>query len=119
MDKEIIYSAWTPYCSSKAALSRFIQVLGHEEDQVDVFGIYPGLTRTPMVTDLVAGKFQGKMKDSEIEKFKIWDTEGGVEPAEWSANVIAKLAAGAIEGKGQGESHWYYDYDKEYEDYKV
>lgn len=67
-----------------------------------------------MVTDLVAGKFRGKMKDSEVDKFKAWDKDGGVELAEWSANVTAKLAAGAIGGKGQGESHWYYDYDPEY-----
>ena len=119
MDKEIIYRAWAPYCSSKAALSRFIEVLGHEEDQVRVLGIYPGLTRTPMVTDLVAGKYKNKMKDSEVEKFRTWDKDGGVEPPEWTANVTAKLAAGALEGKGQGETHWYHEYDENYKDYNA
>ena len=72
-----------------------------------------------MVTDLLAGKFKNKMKNSEIEKFRTWDLEGGVEPPEWTANVTAKLAAGAIEGKGQGETWWYHEYDEKYEDYKA
>ena len=114
-DSTVTYSAWSSYCSSKAALSRFIQLLHHEEEQVDVVGVYPGLTRTPMVTYLVAGKFAGKMKDSEVENFKRMDREGEVEPLEWSANVTAKLAVAAIEtGPLSGQVKWYNEIDGKY-----
>lgn len=115
-DSEATYAGWSPYCSSKAALTRFIQLLGHEEDDVGVFGVYPGLTRTPMVTDLVAGKFVGKMKDEEIADFKRRDREGEVEPPEWSANVAAKLVASAIQAPESGSVRWYHEIDPKYKE---
>lgn len=119
VDREITYSGWSPYSTSKAALTRFIEGLGHEEDQVSVLGVYPGLTRTTMVTDLVAGKYSGKMTDAEVDDFKRRDREGEVEPPEWTANVTAKLAAGAIEGKGQGRVLWYHELDGDYKSYET
>ncbi|KAL2202844.1 NAD(P)-binding protein [Sarocladium strictum] len=115
-DSTVTYSGWSPYCSSKAALSRFIYLLHHEEEDIDVVGVYPGLTRTPMVTDLVTGKFAGKMKDSEVEAFKRMDRDGQVEPLEWSANVTAKLAVAAIEtGPLSGQVNWYHEIDSHYQ----
>ena len=117
VDREVTYSAWSPYSSSKAALTRFIEILGREEDDIKVYGIYPGLTRTTMVTDLVAGKYKGKMKEDEIEHFIRQDKEGGVEPPEWTANTTAKLAVGAIESKAHGKCVWYNELDPNYRDY--
>jgi hypothetical protein len=69
-----------------------------------------------MVTDLVTGKFAGKMKDSEVEAFKRMDRDGEVEPLEWSANVTAKLAVAAIEtGPLSGQVNWYHEIDSHYQ----
>lgn len=117
-DREVTWSAWSPYCSSKAALTRFIEVLGREEDEVKVYGIYPGLTRTTMVTDLVAGKYKGKMRDDEIQYFIQQDKEGDIEPPEWTANTTAKLAVGAIKSKTHGKCVWYSELDPNYKDFE-
>ncbi|KAK6069719.1 short-chain dehydrogenase [Seiridium cupressi] len=116
VDRDISWSAWGPYSSSKAALTRFIEILGIEEPEVKVLGIYPGLTRTPMVTDLIAGKFVGKMKDEDVKEFIRRDQEGEVEPPKWTANVTAKLAAATIEIPAQGRVLWYNEIDPKYKD---
>jgi len=117
-DSRVTYAGWSSYCSSKAALTRFIELLAHEEDEIQVFGIYPELTRTPMVTDLVAGKFAGTMKDHEVEFFKRSDRDGQVEPPQWCANVTAKIAAHAIPGQEKGPVQCYHEWDPEYKDYQ-
>lgn len=114
VDNEVKYAGWSPYCSSKAALTRFIQVLGHEEDEVRIFGVYPGLSRTPMVTDLVSGRFRGKMKDDEIVEFQRRDRDGEIEPPEWTANVFAKLAVSAVDAGNSGSVRWYHEIDPNY-----
>ena len=109
-DRQIAYHGWMPYCSTKAALTRFIEMLAHEEPLICVQGVYPKLTRTKMPEDVIAGKYKGIMAEHEIEKFRIWDQIGDqmVEPPEWCGEAVAKLALGLYAGGRSGET---LDYD--------
>jgi NAD(P)-dependent dehydrogenase (short-subunit alcohol dehydrogenase family) len=105
-DREISYHGWMPYCTTKAALTRFIEMLAHEEPLLTVQGVYPKLTRTKMPQDVIAGKYEGIMADHEIEKFRVWNEIGDemVEPPEWCGEAVAKLALGLYPGGRSGES---------------
>ncbi|KAL1591396.1 hypothetical protein SLS60_012009 [Paraconiothyrium brasiliense] len=109
-DKEISYQGWMPYCTTKAALTRFVEMLAHEEPLLTVQGVYPKLTRTKMPADVIAGKYKGIMADHEIEKFRVWNEIGEemVEPPEWCGEAVGKLALGLYPGGRSGES---FDYD--------
>ncbi|KAF1846463.1 NAD(P)-binding protein [Cucurbitaria berberidis CBS 394.84] len=108
-DSAVTYHGWTPYCTTKAALTRFISCLAHEERLICIQGVYPKLTRTKMPKDVIAGKYEGVMADHEIERFKIWDEVGDemVEPPEWCGEAVAKLALGLFEGGKSGETLYY------------
>lgn len=99
-----------PYCTTKAALTRFIEMLAHEEPLLTVQGVYPKLTRTKMSEDVIAGKFKGVMADHEIERFRNWNAIGDemVEPPAWCGEAVAKLALGLFLGGKSGET---LDYD--------
>jgi NAD(P)-dependent dehydrogenase (short-subunit alcohol dehydrogenase family) len=75
-DHSITYHGWSPYCTSKAALTRFIGCLAHEEPGIRVQGVYPKLTRTKMPEDVINGRYHGVMADHELERFRIWDNVG-------------------------------------------
>jgi NAD(P)-dependent dehydrogenase (short-subunit alcohol dehydrogenase family) len=109
-DSTVTYHGWMAYCTSKAALTRFVQLLAHEEPTLHIQGVFPKLTRTKMAQDLVEGKYKGVMADHELERFRIWNEIGDefVEPAAWCAEAVAKLAIGSFLGK---ESGWVGDYD--------
>ncbi|OAL54560.1 NAD(P)-binding protein [Pyrenochaeta sp. DS3sAY3a] len=108
-DSDVTYHGWSPYCTTKAALTRFISCLAHEEPLVSVQGVYPKLTRTKMPEDVIAGKYDGVMADHEVERFRIWDEMGDemVEPPEWCGEAVAKLALGLFEGGKSGETLYY------------
>ncbi|KAF2829045.1 NAD(P)-binding protein [Ophiobolus disseminans] len=108
-DEKVTYHGWSSYCTSKAALTRFITCLAHEEPGISVQGVYPRLTRTSMVEGLVQGTYRGVMADHEVERFKIWDNMGDetVEPPEWCGEAVAKLALGLFEGGKSGETLYY------------
>lgn len=108
-DEKVTYHGWSPYCTSKAALTRFIACLAHEEPGISVQGVYPKLTRTGMVEDLVRGVYRGAMADHEVERFRIWDGMGDemIEPPEWCGEAVAKLALGLFEGGKSGETLYY------------
>jgi NAD(P)-dependent dehydrogenase (short-subunit alcohol dehydrogenase family) len=75
-DKGVTYHGWSPYCSSKAALTRFISCLAHEEPTISVQGVYPKLTRTKMAEDVIKGRYRGVMANHEVERFRIWEDMG-------------------------------------------
>jgi len=109
-DFGITNSGWMSYCSSKAALSRYLQCLAHEieESEVKIHGVYPRVTRTPMTPDMIAGNYKGIMRDEEVENFLKWDREGTmIEPPEWCGNSIGLLAADLVEGAKHGELLYY------------
>lgn len=85
--------------------------MAHEEKDVHVLGVYPGLTRTTMIDDILGGKFKGIMFAEEMERFKRWEQEGtkGIEPPEWCATAVAKLALGEVKGGDSGEVKYYYE----------
>ena len=100
---------WAAYCSSKAAVSRFLGVLAHEERGLSVQGVYPRLTRTRMPKDVIAGRYRGVMADHECERFREWSELGDaiVEPAAWCGVAVAKLAIGKVAGGRSGEVLYY------------
>ncbi|KAF2844807.1 NAD(P)-binding protein [Plenodomus tracheiphilus IPT5] len=110
-DSDIMYHGWTPYCTSKAALTRFISCLAHEEPLISVQGVYPKLTRTAMVKGIFEDRYEGVMANHEIEKFKTWEEYNGesesIEPPEWCAEGVSDLALGLAEGKKSGEMGFY------------
>ncbi|EOA86783.1 hypothetical protein ACJQWK_08607 [Exserohilum turcicum] len=108
-DSTVSYHGWMPYSMAKAALTRFISCLAHEEPLLSVQGVYPRLTRTKMIDGLVEGKYNGVMAVHEIERFRIWDDagEGMIEPPELCGDAVAKLALGLYEGGRSGETLYY------------
>ncbi|KAF2188404.1 NAD(P)-binding protein [Zopfia rhizophila CBS 207.26] len=108
-DSDVTYMGWMPYCTSKAALTRFISMLAHEEPMVCVQGVYPKLTRTKMPEDVIAGKYKGVMADHEIERFRGWNEIGDaiIEPPKLCGEAVAKLAVGLFKGGRSGEVLWY------------
>lgn len=98
------YAGRSAYSSSKAALTRFIATLANEERDtgVDVFGVYPGLTRTGLAQGLIERKFDDVLFPEEAAKYKDWIEKGAVEGPEWCADAVARLCTGVAEGlKGQ------------------
>ncbi|KAH7088745.1 hypothetical protein FB567DRAFT_317342 [Paraphoma chrysanthemicola] len=110
-DQTVTYHGWSSYCSSKAALTRFLTCLAHEEPGISVQGVYPKLTRTSMIDGLVGEDrlYEDVMAKHELERFKIWDRMGEemVEPPEWCAEAVAKLGLGLFEGGKSGETKYY------------
>ncbi|ORY16923.1 hypothetical protein BCR34DRAFT_622140 [Clohesyomyces aquaticus] len=47
--------------SPGSTLTRFIQLLAHEETTLSIQGVYPKLTRTKMPEDVTAGKYRDEM----------------------------------------------------------
>lgn len=109
-DNNVTYSGWSAYCTSKAALTRLIQMLAHENrDEVLVQGVYPRLTNTAMPQDVIAGKYKDIMYDEEIRRFQDWAKQGDtvVEPAEWCAEAVAKVALGETKIRETGRVAYY------------
>ena len=108
-DKNVTYQGWMPYCTTKAALTRFIETLAHEEKLLTVQGVYPRLTRTKLVENVLAGDYKYVMADHEIEGFRVRNEIGDemVEPPEWCGGAVAKLAAGLYEGGPNGQTLHY------------
>lgn len=115
-DLTITYMGWMPYCTSKAALTRFIQVLAHEEPTLSVQGVYPKLTKTSMSADVIDGKYKGVMADHEVERFRVWNEVGHlfVEPPAWCGEAVAKLALGKFVGGKSGEVLYYDEHVPDY-----
>lgn len=102
------YRGWMAYCTTKAALSRFIQLLAHENPKLCVQGVYPRLTDTKMPADVVAGKYAGIMTEDEVERFRVWAKDGVTyEPAAWCGEAVARLAAGVEPGDESGKVSYY------------
>ena len=107
------------YCTTKAALSRFIQLLALENPEVTVYGVSPRLSRTKMPEDAIAGKYKGIMTDAEIEGLQKRAQEGNlVEPPEWCGEAVARLAFGLAAGK-PGEVLFYDEHVPEMMDRKT
>jgi len=103
------YAGRSAYCASKAALTRLIDILQwehHENPKVEVFGVYPGLTRTPMADAVLHGKYADVLFPEEAARYEKWVEEGAVDPPEWCADACARLATGRSKGfPGQTASY--------------
>ena len=106
-----MYSGWIPYCSSKAALTRFIEVLAHEERDIRVYGVYPGLTNTAMGKVVLNGDFDRIMHPEEIQKFVDWERKGEMDPPQWCATAVARLVVGEADLEVAGKVQYFYEYD--------
>jgi NAD(P)-dependent dehydrogenase (short-subunit alcohol dehydrogenase family) len=94
-DTDVTYHGWSPYCMSKAALTRFISCLAHEEPLLSVQGVYPKLTRTKMPEDVIKGKYRGVMADHEVERFRIWEEMGDEMMVSCAMTVGARQCEGS------------------------
>ena len=101
VDSTVLYRGWSGYCTSKAALTRFIHLLAHEERGVDVYGVLPLVTKSPMADKIFNGEYDHVMRPEERERFDTWATEGRIEPPEHIANAIVKAAVGEITPKSK------------------
>lgn len=96
------------YCTTKAALSRFVQLFAHENPEVCVQGVYPRLTDTKMPADVVAGKYAGIMAEEEVQRFRDFAKSSFTyEPAAWCGEAVARLASGSQPGGRTGKVLYY------------
>lgn len=93
-DFEVQYRGWSGYCTSKAALTRLIHLLAHEESEIDVFGVLPQVTKSPMTDKIVNGDYDQVMSSEERARFTRWLSEGRFEPARYIGGAIVKAAMG-------------------------
>jgi NAD(P)-dependent dehydrogenase (short-subunit alcohol dehydrogenase family) len=105
-----VYTGRAAYGASKAAVTRFIKSLAWEEQEnggcLSIFGVYPGLTKTPMSEGLLAGKFDNVMLPEEAQRYRDWLANGAAEPPDYCADAVAQLAVGVAEGlKGETASY--------------
>ncbi|KIV96853.1 hypothetical protein PV10_00669 [Exophiala mesophila] len=107
-DFSVTYRGWMTYCTTKAALSRFIQLFAHENPELCVQGVYPRLTDTKMPADVVAGKYAGIMAEAEIQRFRDFAKDSSTfEPAAWCGEAVARLAYGSQMGGNTGKVLYY------------
>jgi len=98
-DWTVQYSGWMAYCSSKAALSRFIKLLALEETTLKVRGVYPKLTGTGMPQAGLAGQWSQVMTKKDLDIF----TNLEVEPPSWCGIATGRMAAGLDDGGRSGD----------------
>jgi NAD(P)-dependent dehydrogenase (short-subunit alcohol dehydrogenase family) len=109
-DFNVPYHGWMPYCTTKAAVTRFVHILGLENPDILVQGVYPKLTDTKMPSDVIAGKYNGIMTDDEVALFQAWAKDGiSLEPPAWCGEAVARLAIGSDKGGESGKVMYYYD----------
>ncbi len=106
VDKEVLYRGWSGYCDSKAALTRFINVLGHEEPEITVFGLLPGVTKSPMVDLIMNGTYDHVMLPEEKMKFINWEKDGVFDEPEGPAKGMVKGVLGETDIKSGEVRYW-------------
>ena len=62
---------------------------------MNIFGVSPGVTQSPMVDLIFAGKYEGVMGD-EMCVFDRWKKEGKIFDAEYIARSMVKAAMGRV-----------------------
>lgn len=64
-----------------------------------MLGLYPLLTESPLVDLILGGAYDNVMLPEEIAKFHrmkaLGRQKGGLEPAEWPASALVKMATGS------------------------
>jgi NAD(P)-dependent dehydrogenase (short-subunit alcohol dehydrogenase family) len=103
-----LYAGRSAYISSKAAQTRFIDNLVNEERDtgVDIYGIYPGFTRTGMAEPMIQGTYHHVMFPEEKAKYLAWIAKGAIEGPEWCGEACAQLSVGAAPGL-KGKTTYY------------
>lgn len=95
------YAGRSAYCTSKAALTRLIDNIAWElrDDEVDVYGVYPGFTRTKLAEGLIEAKYDDVLFPEEAQRYRDWVNKGAVEGPEWCAEAVSRLCVGMAEGQ--------------------
>ncbi len=96
VDLDVYYRGWSGYCSSKAALTRFIHLLAHEEPTLRVFGVLPLVTQSPMVDLIFGGAYDGVMLPEERARFDYFRDNDMIEPPSYIADAMVKAAMGEL-----------------------
>ncbi|KAK4941190.1 hypothetical protein LTR10_018863 [Elasticomyces elasticus] len=86
------------YCASKAGMTRLIETLAHEERGFDVYGVYPGLTETPLAKGLLAGTYNDVLFPEDQVFYRQSVEDGTVDSPDWCGEASAKLAAWKADG---------------------
>ncbi|KAH8806158.1 hypothetical protein F5884DRAFT_886739 [Xylogone sp. PMI_703] len=95
------YAGRSAYCTSKAALTRLIDNIAWElrDSNIDVYGVYPGFTKTKLADGLIEGRYDDILFPEEAQRYHDWVNKGAVEGPEWCADAIARLSVGKAEGQ--------------------
>ena len=86
------YDGWAAYCSSKAALDRFSEVMQKEQELrqtgIRVYSVYPGIVDTDMQTHIRSGTVDNF---STLQRFKDMHASGDLWSPERSAGRILRI----------------------------
>ncbi len=107
VDTEVIRRGWSGYCCSKAALSRLVPCLAHEEPLIRTVGIYPGITTSPINDAILGGAYDQVMLPEEIDIYVQLQKSKSFDPPEWPAAAIVRVALGLTEKELNGKVVWW------------
>ncbi len=85
------FPGWGAYCSSKAGLNLFTEVLALEEPEITAIAFRPGIVDTDMQADIRVHGAQG-MPEEWHQRFIRYHQEGRLQPPEKIGQMVALLA---------------------------
>ncbi len=84
--------AWSPYCSSKAAMNCFLKGLAREEPEIVCLSVRPGIVDTAIVNSLYSNPRRAEVMDQKEFKFmQLQKDQGKLLKPEQPGDVMAKL----------------------------
>lgn len=107
VDTEVIRRGWSGYCCSKAALSRLVPCLAHEEPLIRTVGIYPGITTSPINDAILGGAYNDVMLPEEIDIYVQLEKKKAFDPPKWPAAAVVRAALGLTEKELNGKLLWW------------
>lgn len=84
------YGGWSAYCASKAALNLSLQCLAHEEPEIAVLAVEPGLVRTAMSEQVRDAKDRVFNPEQAHQMTAYWEQ---AQDADTVGAVYARIAA--------------------------
>lgn len=84
--------AWSPYCSSKAAMNIFLKGLAREEPEIVCLLVRPGIVETEIVNSLYNNPRRAEVMDPKEFKFmQLQRDQGKLLKPEQPGDVMARL----------------------------
>ena len=89
-------TAWSPYCSSKAAMNIYLKCLAREEPEIVCMAVRPGIVDTAIISSLYTDPHKAQVMDPEQFKFmKLQKDHGKLLNPQVPGDVMAKLVMDA------------------------